>query len=172
MKLRNELGCPENWASELDKMMLLSRTDTPRPKAYICSPCRAESRNGVYGNMMAARYYMFYAYNNMSVYPFAPYAYLPVMLNDKNPDERAFALKFGLELLSIVDMVIVCGNQLTDGMRGEILRAVELGIIVITLAANVYENIKKITNDELIQFCDKHTQLSLNAKQIFQEELL
>jgi hypothetical protein len=80
--------------------------------------------------MKAARVYMFYAYIHFQGVPRAPHAYLPVLLNDNFNDERNIALMFGERLLMDCDMMLVCGNRLSEGMYGEIKLAVKREIPV------------------------------------------
>lgn len=96
------------------------------PSAYICSPLRADTEEGVQLNMCAARTYMSYAINVMKIYARAPHAYLPLILNDKIPAQRLVALQFGQRVLELSDKVFVCGDTLTNGMIGEIARAAQI----------------------------------------------
>jgi hypothetical protein len=167
MKPREFLALPEDWASLLDMRLLIAQADPIRKKAYICSPCRADTHNGVYGNMMAVRYYMYYVYMNMKKLPFAPHAYLPVMLNDQVESERSLALKFGKELLTIADEVLVCGHVLTDGMLGEIRRALELGITITVFSPALRAEIKERVG-VTVNYDDRHVSLVLTAGELFE----
>lgn len=44
----------------------------------------------------------------------APHAFLPMLLCDGVPSERAIALKFGIELLERSDVLLVCGNRISN----------------------------------------------------------
>lgn len=87
---------------------------------------------------------MWYAFENMEVIARAPHAYLPILLSDKLPAERALALRFGLALLEQSDMVFVCGKVLSTGMKGEIIRAAELNIPIIVYDAEIYLAVRKL----------------------------
>lgn len=50
----------------------------------------------------------------------APHAYIPMILCDNIPSDRALALQFGLELLKDSDILLICGNRISSGMRGEL----------------------------------------------------
>lgn len=102
-------------------------------RIYICSPLRADSWPGVLRNANKAQQYIEIAAKRHKCRAVAPHAYLPFILDDNEPDERALALDFGLKLLELCDVLIVCGDVLSEGMRGEIMRAVKLGIPVRTL---------------------------------------
>ena len=92
-----------------------------RRRAYICSPLRAEQNREIMLNMRAARAYMFYAAVRLGFLARAPHAYLPMLLCDANKNERRLALEFGLELLGISDVMLVCGDHISEGMAGEML---------------------------------------------------
>ena len=47
---------------------------------------------------------------------------------DNIPEEREAGLAFGLSILKLSKAVIVCGNRISSGMRGEIKMAGELNI--------------------------------------------
>lgn len=63
----------------------------------------------------------------------APHAYLPMILCDNIPSDRALALQFGLELLKGSDILLICGNRISSGMRGEIAHAICLKMPMIAL---------------------------------------
>ena len=109
------------WQQEL--MYQLASADRCRKRAYVCSPFRADTREQCEKNLRTARAYMFYANKKMNMNAAAPHAYLPLLLCDEIPAERAIALRFGLEILEQSDIMLVCGNRLSNGMRGEIAKA-------------------------------------------------
>jgi len=115
------------WEKELELRQLISNPrDESIDKAYICSPCCNDSEIIKYQNIIAAKYYMYYASKHMNVHANAPHAYLPVLLNDKHPAERSLALEFGLRLLELCDMLLVCGTNISNGMYAEIIRALNM----------------------------------------------
>lgn len=107
------------WQQEL--MYQLASADRCRKRAYVCSPFRADTREQCEKNLRTARAYMFYANKKMNMNAAAPHAYMPLLLCDEIPAERAIALRFGLEILEQSDVMLVCGNRLSNGMRGEIV---------------------------------------------------
>ena len=98
---------------------------------YICSPLGADTPEGVKQNMLRAKEQMKVVSKIYNCRAMAPHAILPEYLDDHNPEERALGLKFGLDLLKICKLMVVCGDVISDGMRREIEVAKELGIDII-----------------------------------------
>jgi hypothetical protein len=142
--LKNDyLNLPDNW-EEIWEQMMLYRSDTPvrRGRVYICSPCRSDSTKGLTLNMKAARIYMFYTYGHFPGVPVAPHAYLPLLLSDRNEDERAFALSLGLRFLENCGEMFVCGDRLSYGMYGEIEEAVKRDIPILVFSWPVFQGVQ------------------------------
>ena len=89
-------------------------------RVYICSPLRSNTDNGMLNNMSAASGYAGYALNKLHYQATAIHSYLPFVLDDRIPEQREQALKIGLQLLNASEILMVCGDRITDGMRGEI----------------------------------------------------
>ena len=102
-------------------------------RIYICSPLRADSYPNMLRNMNKAQNYIEIAKARHNCRVVAPHAYMPFILDDNDPDERALALDFGKKLLELCDVVFVCGDVISEGMRGEILHAAKLGLPIKTL---------------------------------------
>ena len=102
-------------------------------RIYICSPLRADSYPDMLRNMNRAQHYIEITAGRHKCRAVAPHAYMPFILDDNEPDERALALDFGKKLLELCDVLIVCGDVISDGMRGEILYAAQLGLPIRTL---------------------------------------
>lgn len=117
-------------------------------KAYICSPLRSNTSEGVMRNMLAAKAYMLYALEAMRIYAYAPHAFLPMFLNDERPNERQLALQFGLYALALSSFVYVCGSRITEGMKGEIVYAARLKKRIYTFNSAVYQETRKILIEE------------------------
>ena len=81
----------KDWEQHLEMKML--ECDRNKRKAYICSPLSAFTDDEVLRNMHIARAYMYYVIERMGYLAKAPHAYLPILLCDKIPVERAIALK-------------------------------------------------------------------------------
>ena len=160
------------WKDQLETQYLyISQATSGYGRAYICSPCTAGTAKGVQRNVQAARFYMWYAFENMEVIARAPHAYLPILLSDKLPAERALALRFGLELLEQSDMVFVCGKLLSTGMKGEIIRAAELSIPIIVYDAELYLKVRKLVtryggDKAQVKLHNEPCYLSLTAEEI------
>ena len=120
------------------------KNDRCRKRAYICSPLHSEDPNQQLANMRQARQYMLYAYREMGVFARAPHAYLPMLLCDAVAAERAAALRFGLELLELSDVLLVCGTTLSGGMKGEIRHAVKLGLPITVYDEALYVQVRKL----------------------------
>ena len=95
---------------------------------YVCSPLSAPTRAGILANAAKAVTYMTYAEKEFGDRAVAPHAYLPYLLDDKVPEERALALDFGQKLLAMCSRLVVYGSRISSGMRGEITAAERLGI--------------------------------------------
>jgi hypothetical protein len=93
-------------------------------------------------NMKAARVYLFYSYIHFSGTPLAPHAYLPILLNDNDSEERALALNFGLRFLENCSKLFVCGDRLSDGMCGEIKEAARRKIPILVFNWEIFEEIQ------------------------------
>lgn len=134
--------------------------DDKRVRAYICSPLSAATDEEFVENMHRARGYMYYAVKHMDMAARAPHAYLPMLLCDRIPNERALALQFGLRLLEESDMLLVCGDRISLGMQGEILRAVSIKARIVAYSRKIYEQIlglvKQEGGDQELVFCDEN----------------
>lgn len=130
------------WQQEL--MYQLASADRCRKRAYVCSPFRADTREQREKNLRTARAYMFYANKKMNMNAAAPHAYLPLLLCDEIPAERAIALRFGLEILEQSDVMLVCGNKHSNGMRGEIAKAALLRMPITVFDEGLYLEVQKL----------------------------
>ncbi len=132
-----------------------------RAKAYICSPLSAKTDEEFVENMHRARAYMHYAAKEMGMAARAPHAYLPMLLCDRIPNERALALQFGLRLLEESDILLVCGDRTSLGMQGEILHAISIKTRILTFSHPMYlkvcQYVRKENGDtELVEFDESH----------------
>lgn len=131
----------DNWEQRLEMQFL--KNDRCKKRAYICSPLSAEDDTDFLRNMHAARAYMYYASEKMEMYARAPHAYLPMLLCDKLPSERALALSFGLSLLENSEVILICGNRLSSGMKGEIAYAVLFQMPMMVFDEGLYHEVQK-----------------------------
>ena len=105
--------------------------ETGNNLVYVCSPLGAPTDQGVRENMLRARNYVRMVSEELNCRAIAPHAILPEYLDDNVDEERSLALRFGLDLLRICKMMVVCGDAISNGMRKEIEMAKELGIEVV-----------------------------------------
>jgi len=102
---------------------------------YICSPLSAPTRAGIEANMEKAAHYAALVSKEFGCRAIAPHSFLPAYLDDHIPQEREIALEFGLSVLKIAKSIVVCGDHISSGMKGEIKKAEEWGIPVYRLIA-------------------------------------
>ena len=98
---------------------------------YVCSPLSAPTRAEMLANAAKASTYMMKAEQEFGNRAVAPHAYLPFLLDDTAPEERALALEFGQKLLAMCTRLVVYGDRISSGMKEEIRRARELGIPIL-----------------------------------------
>ena len=105
---------------------------------YICSPLRGEIEE----NIKKAHKYCEYA-AGCDVIPLAPHTIFTAYLDDTIKEQREQGLKMGLELLKRCDEIWVCGDEVSQGMQGEIDLATKLNIpTVYVLDRHVEEGLK------------------------------
>lgn len=126
----------ESWERELDRQFL--KNDRYRKRAYICSPLSGSTAEEELSNIWRARAYMLYARTMLGYLARAPHAYLPMLLCDHVAAERALALQFGLQLLEQSEVLLICGDRISRGMKGEIHHAAQLGIPIIVYCEDLY----------------------------------
>lgn len=136
----------KEWETLLIKQCL--ERNAHKKNIYICSPLKADTIEGIFNNMEKARRYMFYAQSNLDVAAHAPHAYLPIILNDNIPSERATALQFGLNVLDKCDELYVCGDRISNGMRNEISYAAKHNIKIRTFNEQIYEEVTNLLGDK------------------------
>lgn len=166
------LSLPENWEADLEYRLLQNHIDRCIKRAYICSPCSDESTEAVQHNIRAARFYMYYAITKLHMSARAPHAYLPVLLSDRIPVERALALRFGLHFMETTNELLVCGRGISSGMRDEIERATQLILPVQVFDSNLYVDVRKIVtrtggDKHLVAYNPQHPELAMSAAELF-----
>ena len=100
---------------------------------YVCSPLSASSWDDIKKNMQKASEYASLVRMELGCRAIAPHSFLPDYLDDNIPVEREAAIKIGLYLLEMSKAIVVCGDKITEGMKGEIEKAKEWGIPVYSL---------------------------------------
>ena len=106
----------------------MSRKKKKSELIYVCSPLSAPTRAETLANAAKAVTYMVRAEHEFGSRAVAPHAYLPYLLDDTVPEQRALALEFGQKLLGMCSLLVVFGTVITEGMASEIALAQELGI--------------------------------------------
>jgi len=157
---------PCDWEEQLQYLLMQADNDTVK-RVYICSPLRADTNAHMQWNMIAARYFMFSVSRNMNCIARAPHAYLPLLLDDNIPRERAIALQVGQNLLEQCHALYVCGNCISNGMHGEIQYAARLNILIVVFHEELFLPVRKIValsgaDENLVRFDTTSEHMSLN----------
>lgn len=100
---------------------------------YICSPLSAPKRSDMKHNMVQAGVYAKMVAAHLECRAIAPHCFLPDYLDDHIEEEREVALAFGLSVLKLCKALVICGDRISNGMKGEIKMAREMGIPVYRL---------------------------------------
>lgn len=101
---------------------------TDRPLAYVCSPYKGD----IEANTDRARFYCRQVYEAGYI-PLAPHLLFPQFLSESVPEEREAGLEMGIQLLAGCRTLVVCGDEVTEGMAREIKHAERLRVPVLTL---------------------------------------
>ena len=133
MKTTKKKGC----VSEIK----VSPPITHPERVYICSPLGAETEKEIFCNMRAAGGYAGYVINKMQYFATAVHAYLPFFYNDKIQKQREEAMNMGMQVLKDSQILMVCGNRISDGMKTEIEYAIKNHKEIITFNRNVFEDV-------------------------------
>jgi hypothetical protein len=90
---------------------------------FLCSPYKDDYMNRAYVEQ-ACRWCVKAGY-----LPIAPHAYFTRFLDDSSAEERELGIKMGIELLNYCDEFWVLGNELSTGMKTELLHVInEMGL--------------------------------------------
>ena len=95
-------------------------------KVFICSNYRGD----VESNVKNAIYWCKEA-TNQGYLPIAPHLYFPQFLDDDIPSERESGITWGIDILNDCDELWVCSENISDGMKREIVHAREQGMPII-----------------------------------------
>lgn len=99
-----------------------------KPFAYVCSPFRGDTGS----NTEKAREYCRLIYE-AGFTPICPHLHFPQFLNDSIPEERKAGMEMANSLLRRCHVLVVCGEQVSEGMMCEIILANRLNITATTL---------------------------------------
>ena len=111
---------------------------------YICSPLRVDYGQNIRN---AVRYCEIAA--GLGVLPLAPHTIFTQYLNDTIPEQRRRGLDLGLALLEKCDELWVMGQQISKGMRGEIVQAQSRGMPTYQIENPLYAQEYPISADGL-----------------------
>lgn len=89
-----------------------------KPLVYICSPFKGDVEN----NIHKARLYCRFAVENNAI-PLAPHLLFPQFMDDSDPKQRELGIFFGLVLLGKCDELWYFGDNITAGMKTELVKA-------------------------------------------------
>ena len=97
---------------------------------YVASPLSAPLPTTMVRNINSARNHEIHAAQYAKCNrAFAPHAWLPYVVDDTDENQREAALQFGLHCLSLCRcLVVFAADGISAGMRGEIQKALELGL--------------------------------------------
>lgn len=158
------------WEDRL-KDNLQSAQSLAKPYVYVCSPLNSDKREILLSNMKAAEAYMYYAHVMLNVRARAPHSFLPFLLCDSVPAERALALEFGTKLLEQCDCIMICGNRISRGMRDEIAHSARLHMNICLFCPELFDEVAEIVSTaggqkEKIQLCASHTFMAMPSDKV------
>lgn len=158
-----------DWEIVLGKQFLVN--NKTKKKAYICSPLRADTLSKQDMNSKAARAYMYYGFMKLGYKTRAPHAYLPALICESVPIEREMALRFGLKLIELSDVLLVCGDKVSCGMIDEIIQSVRLGLEIFVFNEKIFPKVKMIVNQTCngngkVHLSKVHEFMGLSSKEV------
>lgn len=111
-------------------------------KVFICSPLRPigateEERTRELAHNCRIAEVACKCAVRLGYMPLAPHLFFPLFLSDNDPEEREAGIRFGLEWLKECDEIWVIGQRVSEGMKREIVAAVERGIPVIQFIIHI-----------------------------------
>ena len=122
------------------------------PLVYICSPYAGD----VAVNTAAAKRYCRFAVEQACI-PIAPHLFFPQFMDDRIPEERELALRFGCALMDKCSEVWVFGSRISHGMASEIDCAHRSGI-----------KVRYFTSDCLEEYNTKQIRKEFSHEQTYQ----
>lgn len=113
-------------AAELRKRLRDVQDDEGMKRVYICS--MYGSRGDKATNLELAKMYCMNVIEGGNI-PICPHVFLSTVLDDGIASQRAAGLRIGLSMLEDCDVLLIC-SPLSEGMKGEILKAWKMEIPV------------------------------------------
>ena len=111
-------------------------------RVYICSPLGGN----ITANIENAKRYSQYVFK-CGMAPVIPHFYA-LVLNDDNPEEIKLGMQAGISLLWVCDEIWIFGDEITEGMKKEILFAEKLNIKVRYISENDLRK-SEVKNDKV-----------------------
>jgi len=99
-----------------------------RPIAYVCSPFAGAKKL----NTKKAREYSRTIFDH-GYTPIAPHLLFPQFLDDDIPEERSEAMRMNNVLIRKSHIMFVCGDNISEGMKSEMIYAKSIGLTVVPL---------------------------------------
>lgn len=165
--------CCDGFEQRLEQQF--QKPNRHRKNVFICSPYSDPDGEVQMENMRRARLYMLYANEHMGYIARAPHAYLPMLVCDKVPAERAMALRFGMELLEQSDLMLICGTVLSMGMKDAIIQAAKLELPMMVFDDDLYVQVRKLVTQtgaskKLVTLNREHSVLGLGTDLVVPKE--
>ncbi len=128
-------------------------TETVNNLCYVCSPYRGDIKR----NKQYARELTRTAIEN-GFYPVTVHLYLTEVTDDNNPAERELGMNTGIGILDSCKYILIGGRYgISEGMAGEIRRALDTGKVLLTPGGENGDEIKANVNvAELDRYVRKH----------------
>ena len=156
------------WAQLMLHNIMLSKDK--ENIVYICSPLRADTQEGVEKNMYAVRAYMKYLYHKLGLNGIAPHGFLPYILDDHKEEDRELALQIGLRMLNNCQIICVCGDRISEGMKGEIREAGKLGLDIYLFNEKLYVDVQDLAPTANLFYKGHSPYLALSADGVIAED--
>ena len=103
--------------------------------------------------------------------------YLPFFYNDKIPKQREEAMNMGMQVLKDSQILMVCGNRISKGMKSEIEYAIKNHKEIVAFNPEVFDNVVKLVQESgekefNIRFNPDHPMLGKAPNLEFDNKLL
>lgn len=118
---------------------------------YICAPLGGDVKR----NLERAERYTRYALKS-GMAPITTHFYA-LCLNDNNPEERKLGMEAGQNLLRFCDEIWIFGNEITTGMKEEILFCKSLKIPIKKISEEEVNRITGGRSNEQEEICENHS---------------
>lgn len=91
-----------------------------------------------------------------SVIPFVPYLTAFDYLDDSDPDQRRMGMEMNRYFFEqkIIDVLLICGDRISSGVRSEIKLALENGIPMAILDESRREEVNRVISEVLKELLD------------------